>query len=318
MASEYPTAPELPHKIPQLVRDGKTPETAVPPVSVTSPNLPDEADEEPIEELDELNEHVTDPGDPDGVVAAENQKDWRDDYQAAAAKPQKKKRRWPLVLLVVLLVAVAAGATYVLTSEKAAAPADKTTQHQTSSAAKKHTDVPTKAYTSDAYALSFNYPEDWTLNDDASKLTVTSPVVSLTDSTGAKNYGRVVISVQNQQSTIPNYPADGAVAVLSSDKLTYKQPTQVQRAQTYLSYLGYRAAGLDALYITGDNGYQKDQTVPMSDVVKGNPLISVTYTSCSDKVCQTTGAPLTLQTDSWSTTVVSKQVTALLESLQLN
>lgn len=317
MDSQYPTAPELPHKVPQLVRSGKAPEAEAPQSPLTDPEFPDDPEEEAEEDRDELNEHVQDPGDPDGVVAAEQQKDWRDEYQASAAKP-KKKRRWPLVILILLvLIAVTVGA-YLFATKKAAAPAAKTPAVQSRSTSTKNTEVPTKAYTSDTYALSFDYPGNWTISDTSAKLTVTSPATTLTDSSGKQTQGQVAVSIQNQQTSIANYPANGATAVLASDKLTYKQPTQVQRAQTYLSYLSYQGAGLDALYITGDNGYQKDQTIPMSDVVKGNPLISVMFTACGDTACQTPGAAMTLQPDAWQGSNVAKQVTALLESLQLN
>src|SRR4051812_45053412 len=109
MDSEYPTAPELPRKVPQLVREGKQPEPAEPKVPAETAEL---LDEEPDEVPDELNEHVEDPGDPDGVVAAQKQKTWQQAYQASASAPKKKKRRWPIILLVVLLLAATGGIAY--------------------------------------------------------------------------------------------------------------------------------------------------------------------------------------------------------------
>ena len=111
--------------------------------------------------------------------------------------------------------------------------------------------------------------------------------------------------------------AGGAVAALASNHLTYKQPSTVQRAQTYESYLSYAATnGLDALYVTGDNGYQQGQQVPLSDVIKGNPLISVSFNACPDENC-TTPKPATLSASAWQSSSASKDVTNLLESIIL-
>jgi hypothetical protein len=313
MDSEYPTAPEVPRKVPQLVRDGKQLEPEELEPAAEAP------DEEPVEEPDELNEYVENPGDPDGVVAAEEEKKWRDGYQVTTPKP--KKHRWPIVLLIMLLVAGAAFAAYKYGTKKASAPAKKAPASQTSTVPKqeKIAAVPTKHYDSTIYTLGFDYPETWTVSDTDSKLTVTSPSIQLTGTNGSAAGAHVVVTIQNPQKTIPGYPSAGAVAALTSDKLTYKQPTAVQRAQTYLSYLGYKATGLDALYITGDNGYQQGQTVPMSDIVKGNPLVSITFVTCSTVGCSnTTPTSVTLSADGWKSSNASKQVIGLLQSMQVN
>ena len=316
-----PTAPEVPRKVPQLVRDGKQPEPVEPEKPVEDAETIDEQDDEPTEEQDKLNEHVNDPGDPDGVVAAEADKKWRDEYQSAAPPP-KKKRRWPIIVLVLVLVLGAAAAAYKFGTKKAAPPKQPNTQSSQNSTSKTSTttaNVPTKHYDSTTYTLGFDYPENWTISDNPDKLTVTSPDLQLVGATGTKAATHVVVTIQNPVKTIPGYPANGAVAALASDKLTYKQPTAVQRAQTYLSYLGYKATGLDALYITGDNGYQQGQNVPMGDIVKGNPLVSVTFVTCKTVDCSSgTPTAVTLSADSWKTSDASKQVTALLQSMQLN
>ena len=85
------------------------------------------------------------------------------------------------------------------------------------------------------------------------------------------------------------------------------------------SFLGYKEAGLNALFVTGDNGYQVGQAIPLADVVKGNPLISVTFLTCASDDCSTgTPTPLTLQTSSWQSASFSAQVVKLLELIQLN
>jgi hypothetical protein len=76
---------------------------------------------------------------------------------------------------------------------------------------------------------------------------------------------------------------------------------------------------LDAVYVTGDSGYQQDQAIPMADVVKGDPLINVTFVSCPTDDCATgTLTPLSVTTATWQNSAIGKPATALLESLTLN
>lgn len=311
--------PELPqaqkpevdeHVSPQLIRSTKS--------TMTGEKVEDEADAPDV-----LNEHVEEPGDPDGVVAAEEEHKLEVERPAPFAPVAKKRRkRWPVVLLVLLVLAAgAAGAYWFGSHKKASAPGAKqpTGTHATTS---KSSDapVPTKHYDSVTYTLGFDYPETWKVSDTAAKLSVTSPAVQLTGVDGKTVEGHVAVNIQNQQATIAGYPAGGALASLASDKLTYKQPTSVQRAQTYLSYLSYKQTnGLDVLYITGDNGYQQGQQVPMSDVAKANPLISVTFETCKTADCSTgTPTPITLLANDWKAASASKDITTLLQSITLN
>ena len=322
------TAPELPKGKPaehdEVVEREETPAAPTPQlIKSTASTLQDPEPADETDEDDELNEHVNDPGDPDGVHAAEEEEKQLPAPRVPieSARPRKPKRRWPLVVLVVLLLAGAVVGTYWFGLRKPSTPpASKSTP--TSHATKKTTQpaiVPTKHYDSDTYTLGFDYPQTWDVSDTAAKLTVTSPAASLTTVDGKTVDAHVLVTFQNPQTTIAGYPTTGAIASLASDKLTYKQPTSVQRAQTYLSYLGYASASsLDALYVTGDNGYQQGQQIPMSDVVKGNPLISVTFVTCGTTGCGAAATAVTVQADAWKSSVLSQQVTNLLQSIQLN
>jgi hypothetical protein len=322
--------PELPRGtkpvIPAATGQAEAPTSAGQPQAYMPPEPETTVPDEP----DELNQHVVDPGDPDGLVAAEEKRKWDAAHPpkpAAAATPRRKKHRWPIVLFIFILIAAAAVGAYWFGSRQASkdqpatqAKTTKQTPATTPKAAQqKAASVPTKHYDSATYTLGLDYPQTWTLSDTAAKLTVVSPTVPLTTAKGSVN-GHVVVTLQNKQATIAGYPQSGAVASLESKKLTYKQPTSIQRAQTYLSYLGYTGqSGLDALYVTGDNGYQAGQTVPMSDVVPGDPLISVTFESCTSDDCST-GTPtmLTLQASSWQSNAANAQVETLLKSIQLD
>lgn len=261
-------------------------------------------------DIDDLNEYVHDPGDPDGVVEAERE----GKPHKSHARPLRRGRRWPwIILAMVLVTGVAYGAYWYGTQQ-----AHKTTPKQAAQTQAKSTpvDAPTKHYDSTTYSLGFDYPGSWKISDTTDKLTVTSPSAKLPGIDGAA-VGRAIITIQNQQSAIPGYPGGAATATLVSDMVTYKQPSEVQRAQTYLSYLGYQNPnGLDALFITGDSGYQVGQQVPMGDITKGNPLVGVTFEACGNSDCApgTTG-PLTLKAGSWKASAFSAPVTNFLQSI---
>lgn len=278
------------------------------------------------EELDELNEHWREPGDPDGLVAAEERQQWREIHPAAAVPPpvaRRKKRRWPAVLLAIVLLAAATFGAYWIGDHQASGPSQQSAS-PAKPATKKHTAkqpaaVQTKQYSSTNYNLGFSYLTNWKLTDTATKLTVASPEVPMTMADGMKMNGHVLVTVQHKQTTIAGYPADGAVASLESQKLTYTLPSPIQRAQTYLTFLSYKQAdGLDAVYVTGDYGVVQHQLVPMDYIVANDPLVSVTFVTCATADCATgTVTPMTLLASSWQAASFSKQATDLIASTQL-
>lgn len=333
MDAKYPTAPELPGKHTghydepegegQAAASGKIQliESTKKPEPEPDPFFSDEEAAAIDDENDELNEYVEQPGDPDGVVAQEKMQQWRHDHALPETGPPKRRHPWLKALVALIIIAALAVGAYWYGTNRAGngAPKQPQTSGNQNQKQVQPAVMPTKHYDSATYTLSFDYPENWTVADTPAKLTVTSPAMSLTGVDGKSVQAHAVVGIQNPQSTVPGYPAAGAVAALTSDKLTYKQPTTIQRAQTYLSYLSYKGSGLDALYITGDNGYQQGQQVPMSDVAKGNPLISVVFETCSTVDCSGTGSiPVTLQASAWANNPAAKDVINLLESIELN
>lgn len=277
------------------------------------------------EELDELNEHWREPGDPDGVVAAEERERWREIHPAAAVPPPaaRKKRRWPVVLLVIVLLAAATFGAYWFGGHQASAPGPKPAKSAETATqkhpAKKPVVTSPKQYSSTNHNMGFSYPADWKLTDTVGKLTVASPEVQMTMPDGKKMEGHALVTVQHKQTAIAGYPENGAVAVLESQKLAYTQPTTIQRAQTYITYLSYEQAnGLDAAYVTGDYGVVQHQLVPMADVAADDPLISVTFATCSSADCASgTVTPMAILASSWQSASFAKQATDLIESIQL-
>jgi hypothetical protein len=279
------------------------------------PSEPEEPDE------DALNEHVEDPGDPDGLVAAEKQHRWQHGKLASEPRvipPYDRKRSWPLKVGVLLVVVLAVTAAYVLGYQKAHAPIAAKQQVAQNKSERKLAPVvtTTKHYDSTTHTLGLDYPQNWLVADTPDKLTVTSPEFAMTSLDGSTN-GHIVLTIQNQQTSIAGYPGGGAAASIASDKLTYAHPSSVQRAQTYLSYLGYGTPnGISALFLTGDNGYQEAQNVPLADVIRGNPLVSVVFQKCAKSFCTGgTSTPITLKADSWDHAAFKAPIITTLQSL---
>ena len=261
----------------------------------------------------------------------------QDDLEAAAAEtnvdikqfmPQlKPKRTWLRVLgwivfALIILGAVGGGAYYYIHHKKVTAPGVSSSQqqHSTQQSAPK---VQTKQYTSSNFNLSFNYPQDWVVSDTGNgKLTVTSPMMQLTDAGGQSQKGIVVMTIQNENAAdFSMFKSGSAVAVLNSQKVAYTNPTQTQRANTYISFLQYATTtahgGLDSINVTGDLGYQKDQTIPETDIQKVDPVITVTFLQCASDACAGTPKTMTISSDMWSDTSFSAPITTMIESLSL-
>jgi hypothetical protein len=279
------------------------------------------------EELDELNEHWRDPGDPDGVIAAEEDRRWQAQQRGSSSVvPIKyhRKRRWPKVLLVLVLLVAATYGAYWYGDRQGSSPAPKTSTAQTASPKPAQT---TKApltthYDSNTYTIGFDYLQTWKMADTATKLTVASPVMQFTTAAGKQVSGHILMTVRHKQTVISEFADGPARAALESQKLTYKNPTSIQRAQTYLSFLRFASAqdtGLDALYITGDIGYMEGQAIQMADVTTGDPLINVTFANCASDDCSTGTVTLyDVALNTWQLKTVSQPVTDLLQLLTLN
>ena len=152
-------------------------------------------------------------------------------------------------------------------------------------------------------------------------LTVTSPVVTLKGADGQESKATIVLSIMPKGQNVAEFTGSSALAVRDSEKITYKNPTDVQRAQTYLSFLQYSASSrkaLDAIFITGDFGYKTDQYVPKTDITKLDPLIHVSFMACVDSDCTKSDKPLTLDPGQWTDSKLQKPVLTILTSLAVH
>lgn len=278
----------------------------------------------PVSETDALNEHWREPGDPDGVVRAEEERAERAARLARKVErhtPAKTKRRkhWlrKIIISVLLLIAATYGAFW-LGDSKATQDIKSDTKPPVQQNAVVSSNT-IKHYESATYLVGVDYPSTWATSDNATALRVISPAIKLKTSAGKQVSGRVVVMLQNKQANIAGYPTDGAFAVLPSEKLTYTHPTTIQRAQTYLSYAGFTdMTSLNMLYITGDNGYLQGQVIPQSDVTRADPLVSVSLVTCATADCAGATTPISIPASDWVRASYSSQVRDILQSLQFN
>lgn len=244
------------------------------------------------------------------------------------------KRRWLVGLVIAILLLAAGGAAAYMwlkqsnsgSKRPAATHAQQSKQpsqaptpaNETGSAAE------TKTFTSSTLALSIAYPGDWTPAELKDSATITSPVVTLTDANGQTTNGRMVLNIRARQDKPVEFTAGDVVAVLDSAKVDYTRPSATQRGSTYLSYLQYATTttkgGMDGVYITGDYGYKYGQTVRLAEIAKVDPLLDVTFVSCTDTTCaSTTQKALTVSATAWQTDTKNRPaVETMLKSLVLN
>jgi len=243
----------------------------------------------------------------------------------APKKPRKFLRKvlrffgW-LLLTAALTAAGGAAAWYFWLKDEA--PTKPTTSQQTTpppAAPPAATADPTETYTSSAFQLEFSYPDKWKVTEGAdNKIVGLSPAMRLkTVNIGTKT-GQIVFTVQRKQASLPDFATGNALAIRGSEKIDYAKPSQVQRASTYISFLNYAAStekGLDGIYVTGDNGYIKNQYVPIDDIAKSDPLITITFRNCADDKCATPGKPLTISANEWENASFAKPLRTMLQSI---
>jgi hypothetical protein len=241
--------------------------------------------------------------------------------------PAKKKRMWLRVLLIVLVVLflLGGGAFAYLKFVHNGKTAPKTTTNTSKSnqtATTQPEKIVTKHFDSNNFNLGFDYPGSWVVADNNDgKLTVTSPVLKLKDSTGQTEDGQIVVTIAAKGQNLTAFDKGSGLAVRDSEKITYTKPTSVQRAQTYLSFVEYgttTGGGIDGIFVTGDNGYKKDQYVPKVDMVKLDPVIAVTFLKCADAKCVAAPTPTSLSASIWDNLSFKNPILTTLTSLSVN
>jgi hypothetical protein len=234
----------------------------------------------------------------------------------------KKPKPGKLVYFAILIIvaAAAAGAYWFLVKPQ---PAKTSQSNQAAAVQAPAISSKTDHYDSNNFGLGFDYPQGWTIADTAGsgKLTVASPTIKLKNASGQMVNGQIIMTIRDKTQKLTEFDKGAALAVRDSEKIAYARPSQIQRGSTYVSFLQYSTTAdgnsLDAIYITGDNGYQKNQTIPLTDVSKSDPVIGISFIRCSDAKCSNISA-LSLSQNVWDDSSFSKPLKSLLESLIIN
>lgn len=273
-------------------------------------------------------EHTPDPSAPprqpdDFEAASEETRDYADIIPSKYQSAPKKKRKWPKIVAILVVLGVLGGAGYWFLSrpqpkqditQTPAANSTNETDKEADSAKPKH-------YVSNQFTVSFDHPADWVITDDENggRLTLKSPATQLRDSSGQTVTGQIVITMRDKKQLLPEFDKGNAAAARESEKITYTKPSQVQRAQTYLSFLRLASLAtadttIDALFITGDAGYQTGQAIPRADILPMEPVISVSFFKCSDKFC-VSPEPLGISATNWDDKTFANLIKNILTSL---
>jgi hypothetical protein len=242
-------------------------------------------------------------------------------------RPHKKSGRAGLWIVsgVVVLVILGAGAfLYGHYTKDKTTKSNETKSHKTVTAPKSTTTAPNITltnYSSSVFNLTVNYPNTWTIAASGStSMTITSPETAMTADTGKAVEGKTIVTVVNQ-GQIPAGYGSSSVAVLNSQDINFSKPTSSQAAQTYISFMQYPATtvkgGLDAIYMTGNNGYLKGDVVPSSIVGQVSPLVIVSFEQCSNQTC-TSPVALTISSTMWNSSAFSTPILDILKSFEFS
>ncbi len=237
-------------------------------------------------------------------------------------KPKKKRRflrfmGW--MFLIVLLTAGGAAAGWYFWLRKEPRPAPAVVQQTAPAPPPAAAEEPTNTHTSTAFLLQFDYPQTWKVTDNPDNtITAVSPSMKLKLAAGKTQTGQIVMTVRHKQISLPEFKNGNATAIRESEKIDYAKPSQAQRASTYVSFLNYadsKTKGIDGVYVTGDNGYTKDQDIPLTDIAKSDPLITITFRGCIDEKCSAPADALTVAASAWDDPAFVKPIKSTLQSI---
>lgn len=243
-------------------------------------------------------------------------------FDEPVKKPRKKHRflgflGW--MLLIVLLTAGGAAAGWYFWLRKEPKPAPAVSQQSTPAPPPAAAEEPTDSHNSTAFLLTFDHPQTWKVTDNPDNtITAVSPATKLKTAAGQTRTGQIVMTIRHKQVSLPEFKNGNAEAARESEKIDYAKPSQAQRASTYISFLSYldsKSKGLDGIYVTGDNGYTKSQAIPLVDISKSDPLITVTFRGCVDDKCAAPAEALTLAASVWDDANFTKPIKSILQSI---
>lgn len=219
----------------------------------------------------------------------------------SGSKPKKFSKKLIITSFVLVNVVILASTVWLLAQPKKNQTSTKSdvqvSDTKSSNDASKNTDsIPEVAktlhFSSSALKLEFDYPSSWriTSNPDNTYMSIQSGQFDLIQANGTQTKARAIITIYAKYPESSDDIGGSSVISATSEKLTYKNPTKVQRSQTNLTFT--RAKGVDgpdnvtAMFISGDQSYTLGQLVSSKKYQTVNPFIIFKVNAC-DKLCST-------------------------------
>lgn len=241
--------------------------------------------------------------------------------QVEPLQKHKKKGRLKLIILaLILVVSLGAIASVYLSNKSKKETQMKKPVAEVAEQPETSINSQTKRYSSSQFFLDFDQPSDWEIKDDeaAGLLVATSPNLNIPAAGGGVTTGRVVLTIKGGVQKLPEFDDGNATAVIDSEKVAYTKPSGAQRGQTYLSFLSYvnttSTSLIDAVYITGDFGYTKEQAIPKVDIQKMDPIITITFFACDGACTKAVG----ITPEAWAKPEFGGALKKILQSLTIN
>lgn len=216
-------------------------------------------------------------------------------------KPKRNKKRLLIYGLIILInAAIITATTIVLRSPKKQSVATTASSENTTGSnpeINNNVEPPKNLhYVSDALKLEFDYPSDWRIESSPSNtfITIQSPQTEIKQANGETTKGRVVLEVHAKYTEYFNgTPAiidDKSIIAEDSERITYKNPTTVQRSETNLSFtrsanVGGSANGFDTVFVSGNLAYKAGAMVRTQAYKTINPFIIMYFNPCQEDNC---------------------------------
>ncbi|HVC36419.1 MAG TPA: hypothetical protein VNE40_03180 [Candidatus Dormibacteraeota bacterium] len=251
---------------------------------------------------------------------------------AKALNHRSKNRLW--LLVAGLIIVLAALGAYWLGRHQAPR---KVSSKTTTSLVKAQPNPPpssSAATTTDHYVsngsslnLEFDYPSNWSVtpatndNTQDQPITVTSPLISITDSSGTTITGKIVVSIRPSSQSISELSSNSPIIAQDSIQFAYKQPTSAQYQYPFLSFIHFTngspiAGSFEEVMITGTQSFKKGDAITAATA---DPVISASFYKCSTSACLAQSAtPLSISNATWQNAAPLVAVQDLFASLKLN
>ena len=243
--------------------------------------------------------------------------------------PRKSKKspktKYYVLVLVVIVVVGTVGYLLLNSNSKDSKPVKSSKSTSSKLATKSNASTApvasTTNYSSTNFNLTMNYPNNWVVSDTPTILQLTSPVTNIVNDKKQLVKGKIILNITAQGKLPSTLGNQSATAVLNSQLISYVSPTPAQDAQTYVSFLQYSSTntvgGLDGIYITGNYGYLKSQTIPLTNLSSISPLVWITFQKCNNSKC-TSLSNLTISSTDWQNTKFSIPIIDIIKSFQFS